>query len=104
MKKIRVINAIVVMSNSQGKKPFHCIICDYCSAVKSDLKKTNIAAVHDRKKPFQCNLCDAIFSMKHHMKVHKDSVHEGKKPFECNICDFSFAEKKQIATPHSCST
>ena len=87
----------------EGKKPFKCDICDYCSSRKSHMNR-HIESVHEGKKPFKCEICDYSCSLKKTMKIHAASVHEGLKPFKCHICDYCCSQKgnmnRHVASVH----
>ena len=58
--------------------------------------KAHIESVHEGKKPFHCTICDSSFRRNTHLTRHIASVHEKAKPFSCDICHMSFARKQNL--------
>ena len=53
----------------------------------------HIDVIHEEKKPYQCLICDYCCTTKGNLKNHIDAVHEGKKPHKCSICDYRCSTK-----------
>ena len=84
-----------LISKTNVQKVLMCIICDYETALKPNLKR-HIESVHEGIKPFKCNICDFETSRKSTLKQHVESVHKGIKQFKCSICDYKTALKPNL--------
>ena len=72
-----------IESIHEGKKPYHCIICDYRFALKPNFT-AHVAVVHEGKKTKKCEMCDKFFSKRRDLKKHIELVHQIKK---CALCE-----------------
>ena len=55
--------------------------------------KRHIDSVHEGIKPFKCIVCDFATAGKGNLKQHINSAHKEIKPFICHICQFKSATK-----------
>lgn len=89
------------VDNENGKRMFHCPVCQYKTPNRSRVQEHLFT--HTNERPFKCTQCDFETrrnrDLKRHMLTHSNSYGTedlGQKVYECNDCDYRTSLKRRF--------
>ncbi|XP_072319809.1 uncharacterized protein [Eucyclogobius newberryi] len=79
-----------VKDDSDGPKPFRCIVCP--KAFESEVLFEKHVITHSVQTPLRCPICNKPCKNKSSFKKHL-SIHTEERPFRCSVCMKGFNQK-----------
>ncbi|MGH0152359.1 UNVERIFIED_CONTAM: hypothetical protein FKN15_033373 [Acipenser sinensis] len=77
-----------------GEKPYKCEFCEYCCAMKGNLK-SHIQLKHSTENAFKCTQCDFQCRNKTSLRQHARE-HQPEQPIKCLKCSYSCSNKTAL--------
>ena len=80
------------------KKKFQCKVCEYATAISSNLTQhiSAVKAKHEKVKTFKCKICPYAAVASFSLRCHITRAHEKEKKAPCKFCEYAAATLRHL--------